>query len=66
MAVQKSRKSKAKRNMRRSANFKTDIPNLSFDKSLEEFHLRHFVSPSGYYRGKKIFNLKEKKSKQKE
>lgn len=55
MAVQKSRKSKSKRNMRRSANSVFVLPTVSLDKETGEFHLRHFITKTGYYKGKQVF-----------
>ncbi|HIH2763315.1 MAG TPA: 50S ribosomal protein L32 [Candidatus Azoamicus sp.] len=64
MAVQKSRKSKSKRNMRRSANSVFVLPTLSLDKETGEFHLRHFITKNGFYKGKQVFKkIKIKKSK---
>jgi large subunit ribosomal protein L32 len=53
MAVQKVRKSRSKRDMRRSHDALSSSP-LSIDKTSGEVHLRHHVSPNGYYRGKKV------------
>jgi len=53
VAVQKSRKTRSKRGMRRShdaINNKT----LSVESTSGETHLRHHVSPDGYYRGRKV------------
>lgn len=58
MAVQQNRKSRSKRDMRRSHDA---IPNntvLSEDKMTGELHLRHHVSPNGFYKGKKVVNTK--------
>lgn len=67
MAVQKSRKSKSKRNSRRSANSVFFLPTLSLDKETGEFHIRHFITKSGYYKGKQVFKKirikKDKKNK---
>ncbi|HIH2762990.1 MAG TPA: 50S ribosomal protein L32 [Candidatus Azoamicus sp.] len=62
MAVQKSRKSKAKRNTRRSANTIFIPPTLSKDKETGETHIRHFMTKTGYYKGKLLVK-KEKKKK---
>ena len=62
MAVQKSKKSPSKRNMRRSHD-KVENPSLSVEASTGETHIRHHISPNGYYRGKKIFDIKVKKEK---
>jgi large subunit ribosomal protein L32 len=53
MAVQKSRKSRAKRNMRR-ANDSVASATLAIDSTTGETHLRHHVTASGMYRGKQV------------
>jgi large subunit ribosomal protein L32 len=53
MAVQKSRKTRSKRGMRRSHDALTGAT-LSVDSTTGETHLRHHVSPDGYYRGRKV------------
>ena len=53
MAVQKSKKSNSRRGMRRSHD-KIKNPALSTDPTTGEVHLRHNVSPDGYYRGRKV------------
>ena len=53
MAVQKSRKTPSRRGMRRSHDALTG-PALSIDPVSGETHLRHRVSPDGYYRGKQV------------
>lgn len=53
MAVQKDRKSRSRRDMRRSHDALTTAA-LSVDSTTGETHLRHHVSPDGYYRGRKI------------
>lgn len=53
MAVQKSRKSRSRRGMRRAHDALT-APTLSIDKTSGETHRRHHVSADGYYRGKKV------------
>lgn len=64
MAVQKSRKSKSRRNIRRSANSVFFLPTLSLDKETGEFHIRHFITKSGYYKGKQVFKkMRPKKDK---
>ncbi|MBX2807004.1 MAG: 50S ribosomal protein L32 [Cellvibrionaceae bacterium] len=54
MAVQKSRKTRSKRGMRRSHDALTSTPALSVDATSGEKHLRHHVSPDGFYRGEKV------------
>ncbi|MGI9309809.1 MAG: 50S ribosomal protein L32 [Gammaproteobacteria bacterium] len=58
MAVQKSRKTPSKRGMRRSHD-KLTGPALSSDNTTGETHLRHHVSPDGFYRGRKIVAAEE-------
>lgn len=53
MAVQKSRKTPSKRGMRRSHDA-LKAPTLSTEPTTGEIHLRHHVSPEGYYRGRKV------------
>lgn len=53
MAVQQNRKTRSRRGMRRSHDSLT-ASTLSVDSTTGETHLRHHVSPDGYYRGRKI------------
>ncbi|NNF15739.1 MAG: 50S ribosomal protein L32 [Gammaproteobacteria bacterium] len=55
MAVQKSRKTPSRRGMRRSHD-RLGKPTLSIDPTSGESHLRHRVSPDGYYRGRKVID----------
>jgi len=57
MAVQQNKKSPSKRGMHRAHDFLTN-PALAVEPSTGEPHLRHHISPSGYYRGKKVVNTK--------
>ena len=57
MAVQQVKKSRSRRDMRRSHDSLT-APTLSTDKSTGELHLRHHVSPNGFYKGKKVVETK--------
>lgn len=54
MAVQQNRKSRARRDMRRSHDALTTSA-LSIDKTTGETHLRHHVSKDGFYRGRQLF-----------
>ncbi|MFI3256306.1 MAG: 50S ribosomal protein L32 [Psittacicella sp.] len=54
MAVQQTRKSRSKRDMRRSHDALTPNVQMSIDKTSGEKHLRHHMSADGYYRGRKI------------
>ncbi|MAA54815.1 MAG: 50S ribosomal protein L32 [Porticoccaceae bacterium] len=58
MAVQKSRKTRSKRGMRRSHD-KLSIPTVSVDEVTGEKHLRHNISADGFYRGKKVVETSE-------
>jgi large subunit ribosomal protein L32 len=53
MAVQKSRKTPSKRGMHRSHDF-LQKPALSVDSQSGETHLRHRITPDGFYRGKRV------------
>jgi large subunit ribosomal protein L32 len=55
MAVQKSRKTPSRRGMRRSHDSLKSSA-LSVEQTTGETHLRHHVSPDGYYRGRKVIN----------
>jgi large subunit ribosomal protein L32 len=57
MAVQQNKKSPSKRGMHRSHDFLT-APATAIESSTGEVHLRHHVSPSGFYRGRKIVKSK--------
>jgi|TARA_B110000438_G_C15789798_1_gene640115 large subunit ribosomal protein L32 len=58
MAVQKSKKSKSKKLQRRSHQSLTN-PTLSTDVVTGERHLRHQMTADGFYRGKKIVDIKK-------
>jgi large subunit ribosomal protein L32 len=58
MAVQQNRKTRSKRGMRRSHDALTANA-LSIEPTTGETHLRHHVSPDGFYRGRKIVAMKE-------
>jgi large subunit ribosomal protein L32 len=53
MAVQKSRKTRSKRGMRRS-HIALTKPTLSTDPTTGEVHMRHHVTKQGYYRGRQV------------
>lgn len=53
MAVQKSRKTRSRRGMRRSHDAIKGAP-VSFEKETGEFHLRHHITPDGFYRGRQV------------
>jgi large subunit ribosomal protein L32 len=55
MAVQKSKKTRSRRGMRRSHDA-LGSPTLSTDETSGELHRRHHVTKDGFYRGKKVIN----------
>jgi large subunit ribosomal protein L32 len=57
MAVQQNKKSASKRGMHRSHDFLTSPP-LAIEPGNGEVHLRHHISPGGFYRGKKVVKTK--------
>ena len=58
MAVQKTKKSRSRRDMRRSHDA-LSAPTLSIEPTSGEVHLRHNISADGYYRGRKVIEVKE-------
>ncbi|MGZ8154213.1 MAG: 50S ribosomal protein L32 [Burkholderiales bacterium] len=57
MAVQQNKKSPSKRGMHRSHD-RLEKPPLAVEPTTGEVHLRHHVSPTGYYRGRKVTKTK--------
>lgn len=57
MAVQKSRKTPSKRGMHRSHDALSNPP-LALEPTTGEVHLRHHISPNGFYRGRKVLKTK--------
>ncbi|KTD61465.1 50S ribosomal protein L32 [Legionella shakespearei] len=55
MAVQQNKKSRSRRDMRRSHDALT-LPTLSVDQTTGETHLRHHMTEDGYYRGRKVLD----------
>jgi large subunit ribosomal protein L32 len=55
MAVQKSRVPPARRGKRRSHD-SLKRPAVSIEPTSGETHLRHHVSPDGFYRGRKVID----------
>lgn len=53
MPVQKSRKTPSKRGMHRSHDGLA-APALSTDPQSGETHLRHRITPDGFYRGRRV------------
>lgn len=58
MAVQKSRKTRSRRGMRRSHDALGKAC-LSTDPMTGETHRRHHVSPDGYYKGRQVLIVEE-------
>ena len=56
MAVQKSKKTRSRRGMRRSHDALSG-PTLSVDPTSGEKHLRHNITADGFYRGRKVINI---------
>ena len=54
MAVQQDRKSRSRRDMRRSHDALKPKA-LSVDPTSGETHLRHHMTPDGYYRGRRVW-----------
>ena len=57
MAVQQNKKSPSKRGMHRAHDF-LSAPSLAVEPTTGEAHLRHHISPNGYYRGRKVIKTK--------
>ena len=57
MAVQQNRKTPSKRGMRR-AHDALKSATLSVEPTTGETHRRHHISPDGYYRGRKVIDVK--------
>lgn len=55
MAVQKSKVTRSRRGQRRSHDALT-ARTLSQDSMTGEYHIRHHVTPDGYFKGRKLFN----------
>ncbi|MCB1583376.1 MAG: 50S ribosomal protein L32 [Marinicella sp.] len=58
MAVQKSRVTPSKRGMRRGHD-KLKARTLSVEPETGETHLRHHVSPEGFYRGREVIQFEQ-------
>jgi len=57
MAVQQNKKSPSRRGMHRSHDFLTTAA-IAIEPTTGETHLRHHISASGFYRGKKVVKVK--------
>jgi large subunit ribosomal protein L32 len=63
MAVQKSRRTPSTRGMRR-VHDKLKSPALSVDPTSGETHLRHRITPDGFYRGNQVIAKPEEDSEE--
>ena len=57
MAVQQNKKSPSRRGMRRSHD-SLSTPHTGIEPTTGELHLRHHISPNGFYRGRKVLKTK--------
>lgn len=57
MAVQQNKKSRSRRDMRRSHDALSN-PALSVDATTGETHRRHHVTADGFYRGRQVVESK--------
>ena len=57
MAVQQNKKSPSKRGMHRSHNA-LNVPGIAVESTTGETHLRHHISPNGFYRGRQVLKNK--------
>lgn len=58
MAVQQNKKSVARRGNRRAHDFLKNPP-TAVEAVTGEVHRRHHISPTGFYRGKKVIATKQ-------
>lgn len=65
MAVQKNRKTRAKRDQRRSHD-QVSTPTLTEDQNTGEIHRRHHVASDGRYRGRQVREIKLPEEEQEE
>lgn len=63
MAVQKSRKTRSKRGMRRSHDA-LSTADLSIDPETGETHRRHHITPDGFYRGRQVLKSNASESEE--
>ena len=61
MAVQQRRKTRSRRDMRRSHDALRPTA-LSIDPNTGETHRRHHITPDGFYRGRQVILPKEEES----
>lgn len=56
MAVQQNKKSRSRRDMRRSHDA-LKPPTLSIDSTTGEVHIRHHMTPDGYHKGRRVLGV---------
>jgi large subunit ribosomal protein L32 len=59
MAVQQNRKTRSKRDKRRTHD-KISNPTLAVDQETGETHRRHHMTADGYYRGRQVLQVSAK------
>lgn len=57
MAVQQNKKSPSRRGMHRAHDSLSNPP-IAVEPTTGEIHLRHHISPNGFYRGRKVVQTK--------
>ena len=57
MAVQQNKKSRSRRDMRRAHDHAT-ARTVSIDSATGETHLRHHVTPNGFFKGRRVIAAK--------
>lgn len=57
MAVQQNKKTRSRRDMRRSHDGLANNVALTVDQTTGEKHRRHHVSADGFYRGRQVVNV---------
>jgi large subunit ribosomal protein L32 len=63
MAVQQNKKSRSKRGMHRSHTAQQVlVRGMAIEPTTGEVHRRHHISPTGFYRGRKILKTKEERA----
>ena len=65
MAVQNKRKTRSRRDMRRSQ-IKAKKPSITNDEVIGASHIRHPINHQGFYRGKRVIAFKEKEQLEEE
>ena len=57
MAVQQNKKSPSKRGLHHAHNALT-TPGIAIESTTGEVHLRHHITPDGFYRGRRVLKNK--------